>query len=224
MTMGNRRIQFLVLAGLLAAGVSAGAQAPGPAGSVPRGFSSQILVAQLSLYVPEEATRGMYRGFGGRGAAAGGQSGQAQPGGAGGASGAGRPFPLQFTRDPKLYLTRAQITGLLPILSSLRDSPLPAPTRAKQVQAAVDGILTEAQKAEWTEFQKKMQELIAQFRQQAGANGTGGQGAMNGDGAAQAGGPGGPGGAPQATLLQRRQRQLDAFIKVLQDRLNAVGV
>jgi len=52
-------------------------------------------------------------------------------------------------------------------------------------------------------------------------------GAMNGDGAAQAGGPGGPGGtggAPQATMMQRRQKQLDAFIKVLQDRLNAVGV
>ena len=32
-----------------------------------------------------------------------------------------------------------------------------------------------------------------------------------------------PGGAPQATMLQRRQRQLDAFIKVLQERLSAAG-
>ena len=217
--MGSRRLQLLVFAGLLAGGMAAGAQAPGtqpgPAGSAPRGLSSQILIAQLSLYLPEEATRGINRGFGGRGEAAGGQSAQGQAGGAGST---GRPL-LQFTRDPKLYLTRGQIAGLLPVLSSLRDSPLPTPSRAKQVQAAVDGILTDGQKAEWAEFQKKMEDLIAQYRQRMGA--------MNGDGAAQAGGPGGPGGtggAPQATMMQRRQKQLDAFIKVLQDRLNAVGV
>ena len=69
-----------------------------------------------------------------------------------------------------------QITGLLPILTSLRDNPLPTPSRAKQVQASVDGILTDGQKAEWTDFQKKMQDLIAQFRQRMSANGTGDRG------------------------------------------------
>jgi hypothetical protein len=217
-------IQLIVFAGLLV-GLNAGAQATGPGAPLSqRGFSSQMLVTQLSLYLPEEATRGMGRGSG----RANGSSAQNAPSGQD--SQAGRGFPqIQIPRDPKLYLMKQQIAGLLPILIALRDNPLPTPSKAKQVQADVDAQLTAAQKAEWTEFQKKLQDLIAQFRQRmgangtgangTGANGTGGQGAMNGgDATAQAGGKGGPGG-PQMTVLQRRQRQLDDFIKVLQDRL-----
>jgi hypothetical protein len=228
------RIQLIVFAGLLA-GMSVGAQAAGPGGPLSQqGFSSQQLITQLSLYLPEEATRGMYRGSGGRGNAPAGQGGQNAPSaqsGAGGQGGSGSQgaagqaqgggstggFPqLQFARDPKLYLTKEQITGLLPILIALRDNPLPTPSKAKQVQADVDAQLTAAQKAEWAEFQKKLQDLIAQFRERMGANSAGGQGGtgFQGPGQAQDGGPGGgqAGGGPQLTLLQRRQRQLDAFI------------
>jgi hypothetical protein len=209
------RIHFFVLVGLLAVCISAGAQAP-------RGFSSQMLVTQLSLYLPEEATRGMDRGFGGSGNAPSAQSASSGQASGGGAPAAGRGFPqIQFTRNPKLFLTKEQITGLLPILIALRDNPLPTPGKAKQVQADVEGQLTAAQKAEWTEFQKKLQELIDEFRQRMGANASGGgQGSMSGQGSPTQGqDPGAQGSAPQTTLLQRRQRQLDAFIKVLQDRL-----
>jgi hypothetical protein len=222
----NPRIGLFFVACLAAAAANAAAQdqAPGPAGSPPRGFSSQMLITQLSLYLPEEATRGMNRGFAGR---PGGPSAQeGQPGQTGQGAGARPPFP-QIPRDPKLFLTREQITRLLPILTALRESPLPTPAKAKQVRADVDAVLTADQKGEWTSFQKKLQDFMQQFRQGTGANGPPGQGATGGAGSAggagTAGGAGAPGGAPQATLLQRRQRQLDAFIKVLQDRLNVAG-
>ena len=222
--MRQLHARFLVFAWLFAASMNAAAQAPGPAGSTLRGFSSQILITQLSLYLPEEATRGMNRGPGGR---SGGPSTQAGLQGQG-AGGAGRPAPMEFPRDPKLFLTKGQIARLLPILVALRDNPLPSPARAKQVRAEVDAVLTAAQKGEWADFQKKMQELVEQFRQRMGTNGPAGQGAAGGNGAAGGEGTAGreaaPGsGTPQATLLQRRQRQLDAFIKVLQDRLNLAG-
>jgi hypothetical protein len=202
--MRRPRLHFIILAGLLAAGMTAGAQGSGPGGAAPRGFSSQMLISQLSLYVPEEATRGMHAGFGGR------PNAPASDGAA-----PGRGFPqIQFTRDPKLFLTKAQITSLLPILHALRDNPLPTPVKAKQVQADVDSNLTAPQKAEWTEFQKKLQALIQEFRQRMSADGTGAQGQATGSQAQDDA-------APQTTLLQRRQKQLDAFIKVLQDRLNA---
>ncbi|MGA2976871.1 MAG: hypothetical protein ABSF77_16310 [Spirochaetia bacterium] len=231
---------LVMLGGLLAAVTAAGAQAPGPGGSPIQGFSSQALISELSLYLPPESTQGMYSAFGGRGGGAAGQTGQAGQGaqtgqaqGAGSQAG-GRGFQqMQFTRDPKLFLTKDQITKLLPLLLSLRDNPMPTPSKAKQVQADVDAILTVAQKAEYAEFQKQMQKLIQQFRQQMSANGgsggfaasgQAGQGSQ-GQGSAQAGqqGSGQSGGASQLTPLQRRQRQLDAFIKVLQDRLKQIS-
>lgn len=215
----------IILVGIFATAVAAEAQAaPAPGAAVARGFSSQILVTQLSLYLPEDATKGMYRGFGPAGAGRGGQGAQAGQGAQGGqsaqggqgaqagpgdgATGAtGRGFPqIQFKRDPALYLTKDQISKLLPLLTALRESPLPTPSRARQVQADVDAILTDAQKAEWAEFQKKLQAVADELRQRMSANG-----------------PGAQGGSQQPTLLQRRQRQLDAFITVLQDRLKQVS-
>ncbi len=240
--MRNTKASFIVSAGivlavLLAAADTAEAQAaPGPGAAAARGFSSQLLVAQLSLYLPEEATRGMYRGFGPQGAGQGGQGdGGGQGSGAGGTGNAsgGRGFPqIQFTRDPALYLTGEQISRLLPLLLALRDNPLPAPSKARQVQADVDVILTAAQKSEWADFQKKLRALIDEFRQRVSGNGSGAQAGGQGGGVAegQDGGPGRgqaqagrqSGGGGQMTVLQRRQRQLDAFIKVLQDRLKQV--
>jgi hypothetical protein len=213
------RVVLIVPVLLAAAGLAASAQsAPAPDGPVQRGFSSQVLIAQLSLYLPEDATRGMYRGFrpgpneGGPGSGGAGGS----PGGAGGV----RAFPpIPFTRDPALFLTKEQITKLLPILQSLRDAPLPTPSKARQVQAEVDAQLTAGQKAEWVEFQKKMREAIEEFRRRmAASGGSAGVGMGGGSGGPESrGGQGG--GAPTTTLLQRRQKQLDAFIEVLQARV-----
>jgi hypothetical protein len=222
------RFTVLVLSILAAAGAAAGAQAaPSPAAPVQRGWSSQVLISQLSLYLPEEATRGMYRGL--RNGPSGGSqgSGGQGSGGAGGPGAAGgRAFPqIQFSRDPALFLTKEQITKLLPILQALRDAPLPTPSRARQVQADVDAQLTVAQKAEWVEFQKKMRAAIEEFRQRMAASGGGagtGGGGTGGPDAAAGGAAGAGGGqgmaAPSGSLLERRQRQLDAFIQVLQAR------
>jgi hypothetical protein len=235
------RASLIVLAGVAVAGMllavdSAQAQAaPGPGAAAARGFSTQLLVAQLSLYLPEEATRGMPRGFGPQGRQDGtggaGQGGRQGGQGAGGQGGAGaiggRGFPqIQFKRDPALFLTKEQISKLLPLLVSLRENPLPTPSKAKQVQADVDAILTAGQKAEWVDFQKKLQALIEEFRQRVGASGSGAGGPGAAGPSASAPGAAGPeaqGSGPQMTLLQRRQRQLDAFIAVLQDRLKQVS-
>jgi len=211
--VSKARVAILVLAVLAAGRAAVSAQAaPGPGGPAQRGFSSQILIAQLSLYLPEEATRAMYRGFAG-------QTGG--PGGQGGAAGS-RAFPqIQFTRDPALFLTKDQIAKLLPILQALRDAPLPTPSKAKQVQAEVDAQLTAGQKAEWAEFQKKMQARIEEFRQRMAASGGASQGTTGGgaDGSPGPSAGGQAGGSPAGTLLQRRQRQVDAFIEVLRIRL-----
>jgi hypothetical protein len=206
--MKTHGFPLLVLAGVLGTAVAAQAQAPGPGGPTPmQGFTSTALVAQLSLYLPPEATRGMY---GGRGA---GQGGGTQ-GGAG--QGGGSRSALAFARDPKLYLTKDQIGRVLPILLSLRENPMPAPSRARQIQADVAGILTQAQKAEYERFRQAVQDLMQRFRQQAAANGGGGPAA--GPGAMEGQRPGQDGAGPQMTPLQRRQRQLDAFIEVLRQR------
>jgi hypothetical protein len=206
---------ILVLAGVLSAGVAAEAQSPAPGGAMPlQGFSSSALVAQLSLYLPEESTRGMFGGAGGRGGgqSAGGQGAQGQ----GGAAGGGFRSQLAFTRDPKLYLTKDQIDRLLPILLALRENPMPTPSGAKKVKADVDGILTQGQKAEYDQFRKAVQDLIQGFRQRSAANGGGGPA---GSGNMDTQRPGQEGAGSQMTTVQRRQRQLDAFIKVLQQRL-----
>jgi hypothetical protein len=198
--MIKRRIVLFTLAGLLAGGLAAGAQGATPGSMNPvQGFNVPGLIGQLSLFLPPEATQGMYGGLGGRGGPAGGQ----------------RPQQT-FTRNPALFLTKDQIAKLLPVLTALRENPLPTPSKATQVRADVDGILTAAQKAEYEQFRKAMQDLVQRYRQQAAANGTGG-GSQGGAQAGQAQGGAQNSGA-QLTPMQRRQRQLDAFIKVLQSR------
>jgi hypothetical protein len=187
---------------LAAVGAGGSAQAAGPGGTaVPRqGFSVPGLVAELSLFLPAEATRGMYGGFGGRG----GDQGGGKPGPAG----QQRPA-FQFTRDPKLFLTHDQTAKMLPILSALRDDPMPTPSRARQVQADIDAILTPAQKAEYEQFRKALENLRQNFSR-SGAQGQNGGAAQNR--------PAQNGGVP-LTTLERRQRLLDAFITIMQDRM-----
>ncbi len=240
-----RVMGVLAVAAALAAAPAASAQATGPgAGGAPRqGFSVPVLISQLSLYLPEESTQGLGFGFGrgggggqggagqGAGAAAGqsagGATAQGAQAGTGAAAGAQRFRQLfQYTRDPKLYYTKDQITKLLPILQGLRDNPILTPSKAKDLQASIDALLSVAQKAEYADYQKQMQKAIDEIRKQFAASGSGGTGAGGGGAAgAQAGQAGSQqqGGGAQLTPTQRAQRQLDAFIKVLQDRQKQVG-
>jgi hypothetical protein len=231
--MGKHPIVLTLMVAMLATGAVSWAQAPG-GGAAVQGFNVTLLIAQLSIYLPEEATQGMYPRRGGEARAQGGQSGQSAAQGAGSAAAQGglrQRFQIDFTRDPKLFLTKEQVAGLLPIMTALKDSPMPTPSKAKKVQADVDAILTAAQKTEYAQFQKKVQKLIESFRQQMGASAGSGAGAgafgageaAQGQGA-QAGQAGGTGqGGTQMTVLQRRQRQVEAFIKVLQDRQSQLG-
>jgi len=238
-------IVLISLAAFLASSLAAWAQAPAPGGATTQGFTVETLVSQLSLYLPEDATQGMIGGFGGaRGAGqAAGQGANAQSGraqgtgqtqgqaGAGGAAGFGQLF--NFTRDPKLFLTKDQIAKLLPILTALKANVMPTPSKAKQVQASVDAILTAAQKAEYDKYQKQMAKAMEEIRKQFAASGASGAGNAAGQGGfageqAQGGQAGQAGqqrqgGAAQVTPLERRQRQLDAFIKALQERQKQIG-
>jgi hypothetical protein len=252
--MSKTKYRFIAAVAAVAALVAASAasaQATGPGGTPVQGFSVPVLISQLSLYLPEESTRGLGGGggFGGRGGtgnqgaqggqangAAAGQGAQAGSGAAAGQAAGGQRAQgfrqlLQFTRDPKLYLTKDQITKLLPILQGLRESPILTPSKAKQLQASVDALLSVAQKAEYADYQKQMQKAIEEIRKQfaaSGASGAAGQGTGAVGGADQGGGQqrqaNGAAGGAQLTPTQRAQRELDAFIKVLQDRQKQVGV
>jgi hypothetical protein len=232
--MRIHRSIIIAALGLLVAGSAAWAQSTGATAA--QGFNVQTLISKLALYLPEDAVQGM-GGFGG----------QRAGGGAAGTAGTMQRAPFQFKRDTKLFLTKEQITKLLPILTSLRENPMPTPSKAKQVEASVDGILTAAQKAEYDQFQKEMQKFRESFRSQTGAGGASGTGQQNPDfqnmtdaqrqeflnslpeearqrfqnGGAGAGGA--SGGGAQLTPLQQRQRQLDAFIQVLQDRQKQIS-
>ena len=162
-----------------------------------------------------------------------GRSGASQ-GGAAGQQGGRASFTAQ--RDPKLYYTAAQVDQLVALIQPLRDNPYPTPSTAKKLQASVDTILTPAQKAARDTYRADM--AAAQARRQSNAqNGQSGRGgqfaniqnmtpdqrqqflstlppdqqqrvrqAMNQ--AAQ---------NQQLTPLERRQRQIDAFLQALKD-------
>lgn len=251
--MAVKKYAFIALtaAAIFVGRSAAWAQAPGPGTTPLQGFSVPVLINQLSLYLPAESTQGLF-GFGGRGGAGGpgGGQGNSAGGAAGGqASGAGQGATagqsgqrpqfrqlLQYTRDPKLYLTKGQIAALIPILQGIRENPILTPSKAKQVQASVDAGLSVAQKAEYADYQKQMQKAFEEIRKQFAASGAGtGQGSGGGFGGQdqsggnaagqrQASGAGGAASGAQMTPTQRAQRELDAFIKVLQDRQKQIGV
>lgn len=230
-----RRVTIIAAGLLLAMSAGAAFAQAGGAASPAQGFTPQMLIMKLSLYLPEDATRGAFFGAGAGGAAAGqragaggtgaqaqggaqAQAGAGQAGAAGGAqagagqAGAGgqgngaRRQVLQFTRDQKLFLTKDQITRLLPILQGLRENPMPSPTKARKVESDVDAILTAAQKAEWAGFQKQLESFQQSAQRQGGA--AGGTGAA-GSGAAggSAGGAGAQGGGNGAMAQQYQNFQ-----------------
>jgi len=156
--------------------------------------------------------------------------------------GAAQPRPqFQYARNEKLYLTRDQTSKLIPIIQGLRENPLPSPTKAKKIESDVASILTAAQKSEYDKYQKAMEKFRQSLQQSGGAAAGTGAGQQPRDfqnmtdaqrqelinsltpeqrqqlqqRAAQ-GGQAGAGGA-QLSQTERRQRQLDEFIAVLQN-------
>jgi len=229
----TRRITILSLAALVAVGAAAFAQSPAPGGTAAQGFNAQTLISKLSLYLPDSFAQGAF-GFGGGGA---GRQGGDQAGGASSGGGASGQQPqLDFTKDVKLFLTKDQVAKLLPIMQDLQKNPMPTPSKAKKVEADVDAILTAAQKVEYAQFEKAVEKMRQSFSQQRAGGGTGGQApdfanmteqqrqdlinslpADQRERFQQRAGQGGGGGAAQMTPLQRRQRELESFIKALQD-------
>ena len=232
---GRLALPALVLAGLLAGGSAASAQQPFP--SLQGGFSVEKLLFELSLFLPErQGAPGAFGGGGaGGGGTGGGAGGTARQGGASGAQGA--PAPFRVPRDPALFLTGEQIAKVLPIMNDLKASAFPTPSRAKTIQAGVDGVLTKAQKAAWDKLQKDLEKARGDSQGQAGGQGQGGQGGFRNFAsmtpeeqkqlldrlpedqrkafqermkAAQS--------EAKLTPEQRRVRQIERFIKELEDR------
>jgi hypothetical protein len=172
---------------------------PGGAGSPLQRFSVPFLVGELSLFLPPEATQTPQRG------------------------------PMQFPRDPKQYLTKDQIARLIPVLQALRENPMPSPSKARQVASNVESILTPGQKAERAQFRGQLQKLRERFQGQGGQRlpdfsamtEQQRQEFLNSlpedqrqriqQRLQQSGGA-------QLPPRERRQRMLDNFIKILQDR------
>jgi len=211
---------FATLVGVLPS-TAQGFGSPGAAGA--QGFNSQTLVFELSLFLPQEAL-GKAFGAGGRGSP--GRPGSGTAAGQQGQAGNSQRPTSQFVRDPKLFLTKDQIDRLLPILKALKDNPMPSPSKARQIEADIDTIITKAQKAEYADWRKEMatfrQELRQRFAASGGQNGTapgGGAPGGAGDGGLGQAGPRGPAdaSAPRVNELERRQRLLEAFIGALQD-------
>jgi hypothetical protein len=215
----------LVLAGLLAGGSAASAQQPP---SLQGGFSVEKLLFELALFMPER--QGAPGAFGGGGGTGGGGTG-------GGGAQARQGAPFHFNRDPALLLTGEQIAKILPIMNDLKASAFPTPSRAKSIQAGVDGVLTKAQKAAWDKLQNDLEKVQASAPGESGGQGQGGQGGGRNFAsmtpeeqkqlldrlpedqrkafqermkAAQA--------EAKLTPEQRRVRQIDRFIKELEDR------
>jgi hypothetical protein len=205
LTMGKSALPALLLTGLLAGGSTAAAQQPFPPAQ--GGFSVEGLLFELSLFMPERQ---------------------------GGTARQGAPSPFRFERDPALSLTGEQIAKILPIMNDLKAKPFPTPSRAKTIQAGVDGVLTKAQKAAWDKLQKDLEKARADAPARQGAQGA--QGGRNFAAmtpeeqkqlldrlpedqrkafqermkAAQA--------EAKLTPEQRRLRQIERFIKELEDR------
>jgi hypothetical protein len=216
------RFSILLLVGLLATAGTTFAQMTG--GQLRAGFSVESLIGQISLYLPTEATQGMYSGLGrgGSGGGAGQTAGQTQGTARPGAGGFRALF--QFARDEKLFLTKDQLGKVLAVFVTLKASPMPTPSTAREIQASIDTILTAAQKAEFVDYQKQLQKAIDQLRQQYAANGGSGAGGQTGQsGQTSQTGQQRSGANAASTPLERRQREVDQFIKVLEDRLKQVG-
>lgn len=217
-----------------------------PAAGEAQGFNSQTLVFELSLFLPQDALGKAFgagtRGSLGRGSPGGAAGGAGAFGAAGGATSAGGGAGAQqgrdpqrtsprFDRDPKLFLTKDQVDRLLPILKALRDNPMPSPSKARQIGADMETIITKAQKAEYEEWRKAMDRYRQELRQRFAASGGQGGLAQGGGAPGQAGGgasgqagaaPGQAGArgpadasAPKTNELQRRQRLLDSFMTAL---------
>ena len=209
--------------------------------SAAQGFSSQTLVLELSLFLPEEIVAealGPGPRPGSAGAAPGPAAANQGRSGTIGTPGSRRFPALDFKRDPRLYLSKSQIELLKPLLRALEVNPMPSPSKARAIQAEVDSILTGDQKKAYADWRKAMAKFREDMRNRFAANSRGsagpsGPGAVSGAAGAEAGaaspgasaggargfanGGGGSSAAPSRGLneLERRQRQLTRFLALL---------
>jgi hypothetical protein len=148
-----------------AAGFPQASPAPDGGPAPVQGFSVPALVFELSLFLPEGSffPRGAGRGQGDQGGAREGQ-------------GKGGQGPGRFTRDPALFLSAAQVDSLTPIMQALWKNPFPTPSGARALEATIDAVLSQGQKAERDAFRAERAKRLAQ----AGTAGSGGAGGGQG--------------------------------------------
>jgi len=148
------------------------------------------LVDELSLFLPEGATKVPSAGPSGDTSA--------------------------FTRRADLFLTREQVTAILPILTDLAGSKQITTEAAERAQKGVDALLSDAQKDEY-------KELVAtrESAKRGAGSGPGGApaGAPGGGPGTDGGAGGGPGGPPPGSG-QGRQND-SAMLQSLVDALRA---
>jgi hypothetical protein len=195
--------------------------APLSPNAIDQGFTSQALVLELSLLLPQDVL----------------QRGPAQPGPRKPPVGqAQAPRPNPIARDARFFLTRDQADRLVPILQGLRENPMPSPAKAKRIASEVDSILRADQKAEI----KRVREAFAARRRPAAAGPDQRQGpdirSMSDEQRREfleslpaeqrqrleerlrQAGP-----SARQSPLERRQRQLDLFLEALKEYARRIG-
>jgi hypothetical protein len=189
-----------------ATGDSGAGREPAPRTGL-QGFSVPNLLFELSLFLPQ---------------------------GAGSFDDQGRGNLFRPKRDPGLFFTAGQAALLLPLMQALRNNPYPTPSAARKLLAAVDDILTAAQKKARDGFRADSDRAIAQAGRQAGTGQF--QNLQNMSPQQQKefldGLPADQrariqarlqqqSGGPRLGPLERRQRVIDAFIRALRERAAA---
>ncbi len=224
----NRVLAIAAVAFVLSGAAGFAQSSSGPGQTPVPGFSVEGMLAELSIFLPENLA-GFSRGARQGPAAAGQQGGAGQQAGQQGGQRGG--FSIQ--RDPKLFFTAQEVNTLVPLLQALRDNPFPTPSGAKKLQATVDGILTAEQKSARDAFHDQRVKAAAERQQNDGGQNGGGFANLRNmtpderqrflqtlppetrqrieARLKQEGGTG-----PQLTPIQRRQLFIDNFIQSLQ--------
>jgi hypothetical protein len=199
--MNRSRVVFLAVALALLAAAAFAQGTPAP------GFSVESTIFELSLFLPEGP------GFAGPPR----QSGDRRPP-AGPGQGARQQSPALTQnrrppspeRDPALFFAVGQVDRLLPIFAALRDNPYPTPANARKLIADIDAVLGKAQVAARNSFRSERQRFLESLPEEARHRTPDRQA------------EGSPG--RQLTELQRRQRLIDNFLQMLQDRKKQLSV
>ncbi len=153
------------------------------------------LVDELSLFLPEGTVKAASAGPGAPG---------------GGTSG--------FTRDADLFLTREQMTAMIPILTDLAGSKRITTEAVEHARKGIDALLSDAQKDEYEALLSSRESGKRGTGPEGGGMGSGGPGAPGGGPGGAPGGAGGPGAGPGG----QEPPNESALLKSLVDALHAL--